>query len=119
MKHSTNTRAANRPKKPYPDYPLFFHASGRIAKKVRGKLHYFGRWGRSENGKLIQVENLDEVLQAAADQWEEQKADLHAGRKPRQRATDGLTVESLVNHYLTAKRRLLDAGELTRSTFAE
>jgi hypothetical protein len=58
----------SRPAKPYPDYPLFAHATGRWAKKIRGKLHYFGPWDDPDG---------------AVKKYLEQKDDLHAGRETR------------------------------------
>jgi len=33
-----------RPAKPYPDYPLYAHSNGQWAKKIAGRVHYFGPW---------------------------------------------------------------------------
>jgi integrase len=103
-------KAADRPKKPYPDFPLTPHASGAWQKKIRGKIHYFGKWARRVNGKLVRVEG---------DGWEEALAaykavadDLHAGRTPRAKS-DGLTVAELCNRFLTAKQRQWEAGEIS------
>jgi integrase len=92
-----------RPKKPYADFPLFPHATRRWAKKIRGKLHYFGPW---------------DDWKAALAKYQEQKDDLHAGRVPRVQS-DGLTVRELLNRFLTAKKRLLEAGELSGRTFID
>ena len=33
-----------KPQKPSPEFPLYAHARGRWAKKIAGKVEYFGRW---------------------------------------------------------------------------
>jgi integrase len=105
--HKTDSTArrfankSNKPNKPHPDFPLFPHATKRWAKKIRGKLHYFGPW-----------EDPDGALQ----KYNEQKDDLHAGRKPRDTST-GVTVKMLCNEYLNHKQTKLDAGELSPRTW--
>jgi hypothetical protein len=94
----------DRPRKPSKDFPLFPHATGRWAKKVRGKLHYFGKMQDDPKGE------------AALVRWLDTKDDLLAGRTPRVRG-DGLTVADLVNHFLTFKQDLWDSGELAHSWF--
>src|SRR5215217_9045346 len=102
MSKSTGPRSARkaiRPPKPYPDFPLSPHASGAWQKKIRGKVHYFGKWGRRVNGKLERIpgDGWEEALEL----YKAQADDLHAGRTPRV-AADGLTVATLCNHFLTA-----------------
>lgn len=92
-----------KPLKPSPDFPLFAHATRRWAKKIRGKLHYFGPW-----------DDPDAALQRYVDQ----RDDLHAGRTPRV-SSDGLTVRDLLNRFLTSKQRFQESGEITGRTFRE
>src|SRR5688500_15468987 len=95
--------ALAKPSKPHPDFPLFPHATGRWAKKIRGKLHYFGPWTDPD---------------AALTKYLEEKDALHAGRKPRPEA-GAPTVKDLANHFLNAKSSLVNTGELSPRTWAE
>ena len=103
MTKHIKTTALDKPPKPYPDFPLFAHATNRWAKKIRGRLHYFGPWDDSDG---------------ALQKYREQSDDLHAGRVPKPKA-DVLQLRDLLNHFLTAKQRKLDAGELKQKTFGD
>lgn len=95
--------ARKKPKKPYQDFPLFPHANGQWAKKIRGRLHYFGTWDDSN---------------AALTQYLEVRDDLQAGRTPRS-YSDALTVRDLGDAFLVAKRLLVDSGELSIRTWQD
>jgi integrase len=109
-------KAADRPKKPYPDFPLSPHASGAWQKKIRGKIHYFGRWAKRANGKLVRIEG--DGWKEALEEYKVQADDLHAGRTPRVKG-DGLIVADLCNRFLTAKLRQREAGEIGLRMFDE
>lgn len=93
-------------KKPRADFPLFHHASGRWAKKVKSKTHYFG--------KVVDDPKGDKAQKL----WAEQKDDLLAGRVPRTK-DNRITIGRLCNDFLTAKKALADAGEITPRTYSD
>ena len=94
----TTKMTGSKARKPRPDFPLFPHATGRWAKKVRGRLVYFGKVADDPKG------------QAALARWLEQKDDLLAGRTPRV-AGDGLTVRDLCNRFLSNRQaKMLGRG---------
>jgi integrase len=105
---------ADRPQKPYPEFPLSPHPSGAWQKKIRGKIHYFGRWARRVNGKLVRIEG--DGWKEALEEYKKVADDLHAGRKPRLQA-NGLTLSDLCNRFLTAKLRQYEAGEISARMF--
>ena len=94
---------AAKPAKPYPDFPLFPHQTGRWAKKIRGKMYYFGTWTDPDG---------------ALRKFEEQKADLFAGRRPAERL-EGLTIFDLCAKFLTTKKQAREAGELSIHSFKD
>jgi integrase len=104
---STAHARTDKPAKPRPDFPLFPHASGRWAKKIRGKVHYFGYWN-TEKGP---------DPESALAKYNAVKDDLHAGRKPREVVSEGVTVKLVANAFLTHKKALLNAGELSQRTW--
>jgi integrase len=86
-----------KPAKPYPAFPLYAHACGRWAKKIRGQVHYFAPWGDPD---------------AALAMYLEQRDALHAGRKPRETSA-GADLRELCNRFLNSKQALVDHGELS------
>ena len=96
-------RKPTKPAKPHKDFPLFAHNNGQWAKKVRGKIHFFGVWAD---------------WQAALDRWLAERDELMAGRVPRSRHQhDTPTLRDLVNQFLTTKNRFVESGELTPTTW--
>ena len=93
-----------RPKKPRKDFPLFLHGNGQWAKKVRGRLRYFGIWADPD---------------AAERRWYAQREDLLAGRPLRPVGPDELLVKDICNRFLTRKKAAADAGEITERAFLE
>lgn len=105
MANSTKSHRQGKPKKPtkpYPEFPLYSHATGRWAKRIRGKIHYFGPRNDPD---------------AALQKYLDEKDDLHVGRIPRTEG-EGLTIAELCNRFLTAKIQLLNSDELSPRTFA-
>ena len=90
-----------KPSKPYPEFPLFAHAAGVWAKKIRGKLHYFGSWADPD---------------AALKKYLAERVELHAGKKPRPDSA-ALTVKELVNVFLNAKQAFVAEGRLSSLTW--
>ena len=68
-----------KPSKPYPEFPLFAYQTGRWAKKIKGRFHYFGPWRDPD---------------AALEKYLSEKDYLYAGKKPPANR-DGLTMKDL------------------------
>jgi hypothetical protein len=101
----THSKSAALPKKPHPDFPLFPHQAGYWAKKVKGKLHYFGKIAADLKGE------------AALQDWLDEKDALLAGRKPRDRKGTTVTLADVVNSFLEHKEQLKTSGELSPRTW--
>ncbi len=103
---SNDSSGSVKPSKPRADFPLFPHASGRWAKKIRGTFKYFGKVSDDPKGVL------------ALEKWLDEKEDLLSGRTPRV-SGGGLSLGDLCNRFLTVKKSLIVSGELSPRTFAQ
>jgi integrase len=99
----TDSKVPNPFSKPREDFPLYPHRTGRWAKRVRGKIKYFGKCAEDPKGE------------AALLLWLDQKDDLLAGRTPRA-GREGLTIADLCDQFLQAKDKALQASEITPRT---
>ena len=82
----------------------------------RGRIYYFGKWGRRVEGKLTRVPG--DGWEDALREYKEVADDLHAGRTLRVKG-NGLTVADLCNRFLTAKLWKQEAGEIGTRAFTE
>lgn len=97
---SRGAKKATKPGKPRKDFPLFAHGCGQWAKKVCGKMRYFGLWA-------------DPI--AAETKWERQKLALLEGRNPDE-SIAGETVGWLCNTFMDSKQSHHERGELAKGT---
>ena len=102
--------------KPYAGFPLSAHAAGSWQKKILGRVHYFGRWGRVVNGKLERLP--EDGWRAALALYEKQRDALHSGRAPSD-AGDQLTLRVLCNRFLAAKHDKQKAGGISGRSFGD
>lgn len=122
-----NQRAqAEKPEKPYDDFPLKPHPRGYWTKRIKGKDHHFGRWARVVDGVLTPVP-YEPGWQAALTLYQAQVDDINLGRTPRATMVNGTvtqtnaseTIKDLSNRFLTAKRMQLESGELGARMFED
>jgi integrase len=94
--HSTQSGKQQKSKVGKPKFPLFLHSRGYWAKKVNGRLYYFGK-----------------DRDAALERWIREKDDLLAGRTPKAFDPEGLTLLDLCTRFLSSKESERDTGEIT------
>lgn len=87
-----------KPAKPYGDYPLFAHASGKWAKKINGKIRYFGSWD-DPDGALVEYRDFTAESLDVAD------------------AT--LTLADAANMFLVHKQSAVQSERLSQRSYTE
>jgi len=106
------------PPKPYKDFPLTPHASGKWMKSIRGKLYYFGNWGRRVKGKMARMEN--DGWEEALKLFEAQAPYLYAGKLPPTEVDpEQFNVAMLCNRFLESKLRKMESGGMTPRTYQD
>lgn len=104
MGDSTRKPSSSKPEKPFPEFPLFPHATKRWAKKIKGRLHYFGPWDN---------------WQAAYELYQYEYPWRIQGKTPPPRNPEAVTVEYLVNSFLEQRDTLVQSGELSKQTWLD
>jgi len=59
-------RHQGKPSKPYPDFPLTANGNGQWSKKIRGKVHCFGKWDDPDGALNRYLEVKDDLLAGKA-----------------------------------------------------
>jgi integrase len=93
-----------------PEFPLFPHASGRWAKQIKSKRHYFGKIAEDPKGER------------AIRFWLDQKDAILAGDKvaaPAQTPPEAMTVGEICDRFRCAKEAMRDIGRLRPRTASD
>ena len=102
------SKANHQAAKPYPEFPLTVHPSGRWCKKHKGTQHYFGP--------------LDD-WQGALERYKHEWPFILQGETPPPAGSltdaDAYTIRQLCNDFLNSKRRRVESGELSPRTLHE
>ena len=84
-------------------FPLTLHSTGQYCKKIKGKIHYFGKNKRQ-----------------ALERYLEQAAFLHNGKAQMFRTTNGnMTLKSLCSIYLQHQQAKAASAEITIRHYAD
>lgn len=101
-----------KPPKPYATFPLFAHSKGYWCKKIDKRQESFGSWEWPDR------KAYEHSWRAALAAYQKFEADRAAGRYPRARS-DRLTLETLVNAFLTHKHDQAAARAISSRMFYE
>ena len=101
------TKRLSMPRKGSDKKPLFLHQTGQWAKKIKGRMYYFGK-------------DFDDALKRYVDERDE----IAAGRNPRKHErrsshADRVTLGDVVNAFLAFKERQVAERELSQRTFGD
>ena len=87
-----------RPKRPYPEFPLFPHNNGQWARKIKGKIKCFGSW--------------DDPT-AALREHNRQFPYLKSGLDAPEEVTPGVTLKEICDTFLAFKESEQQAGQIS------
>lgn len=90
-----------KPQKPYPEFPLFPHASGQWAKKIKRRTYYFGK-----------LEDWEGALKL----FQEQVDYIQTGVVPPSQST---TLADVLNSFGESKKQSLETEEIGERTYKE
>lgn len=108
------------PDKPYADFPLFPHQTGRWAKKIKGKIRFYGRWGNVKAGVVSPVDAVD---QSAAEALKEFQRcwPYHSEGREAPAPDDGkyVTMAQVAEAFMCNKENRLHSNELSTLSFED
>jgi hypothetical protein len=105
---STAKRKTVKHEKPHRDFALFPHQAGVWAKKIKGRLHYFGS-----------IKDDPQGTKAIA-RYDRERGYLEQGQTPPPPDIEGgCTLRALCNRFLESKRLKCDAGELSLRSYKD